>query len=504
MAEEKISRQSDSVQQAWSAELFATASQTWSELLSEHLRKVTSGAGPVLNWADPVAAIRAAGSFLDAGKPADSDELIQRIRGLISEMLSRGQNLHHPRYIGHQVPSSSPVAGLFDAVGSVTNQVMAIYEMGPWSTAVEHALIERLCRKVGWESESSSGVLTHGGSLANLTALLTARNVCFPDSWRSGLPDGAVLVANADVHYCVTRTAGILGLGVENVLRVPVNEQRRMRTDLLDQLLSQLRRQGRPVMAVSACAGSTPTGAFDDLEQVAEICTRHGVWMHVDAAHGGSVIFSDRHRQLLRGIERADSIVWDAHKMMFVPALCTAVLYRNREVRFQTFAQDAPYLFDPSSPGMADIDSGMRTVECTKRAAGFGLWGLWSLFGEQIFADLVDQVLERSQQFHRMLQEADDFESCNDPACNILTFRYCPDWPGASDPELNWLQREIRTRLIRSGEFYIVQTSLEQTVVLRTTVMNPLTTTSDFGDLLDAVRRTGKQILGERSAGGCG
>ncbi len=504
MAEEKISRQSDSVQQAWSAELFATASQTWSELLSEHLWKVTSGAGPVLNWADPVAAIRAAGSFLDAGKPADSDELIQRIRGLISEMLSRGQNLHHPRYIGHQVPSSSPVAGLFDAVGSVTNQVMAIYEMGPWSTAVEHALIERLCRKVGWESESSSGVLTHGGSLANLTALLTARNVCFPDSWRSGLPDGAVLVANADVHYCVTRTAGILGLGVENVLRVPVNEQRRMRTDLLDQLLSQLRRQGRPVMAVSACAGSTPTGAFDDLEQVAEICTRHGVWMHVDAAHGGSVIFSDRHRQLLRGIERADSIVWDAHKMMFVPALCTAVLYRNREVRFQTFAQDAPYLFDPSSPGMADIDSGMRTVECTKRAAGFGLWGLWSLFGEQIFADLVDQVLERSQQFHRMLQEADDFESCNDPACNILTFRYCPDWPGASDPELNWLQREIRTRLIRSGEFYIVQTSLEQTVVLRTTVMNPLTTTSDFGDLLDAVRRTGKQILGERSAGGCG
>lgn len=500
MAEEEASSQTDSVQQAWSAELFARASQAWSEVLSEHLRNVTAGNGPVLNWADPAAAVRAAGSFLDAGSPACSDELVPRLRTLISEMLSRGQNLHHPRYIGHQVPSSSPLAGLFDAVGSVTNQVMAIYEMGPWSTAVEHALIERLCRKVGWSAAGSSGVLTHGGSLANLTALLTARNVCFPESWRSGLPAGAVLVANADVHYCVTRTAGILGLGVENVLRVPVDQQRRMRTDQLDQLLSQLRRDQRPVMAVSACAGSTPTGAFDDLEQVAEICQRHGVWMHVDAAHGGSVIFSERHRQLLRGIERADSIVWDAHKMMFVPALCTAVLYRDREVRFQTFAQDAPYLFDPSSPGMADIDSGMRTVECTKRAAGFGLWGLWSLFGEQIFADLVDQVLERAQQFHRLLLAAEDFEPCNDPACNILTFRYCPDWPGASDLQLNWLQREIRTRLIRSGEFYIVQTSLDQTVVLRTTVMNPLTATADFRDLLDAVRRTGQKILQERAA----
>jgi L-2,4-diaminobutyrate decarboxylase len=493
---------------AYSPAVFAQAAADWQQLLSAHLQRVTSGDGPVLNWAEPDRAIAAARDMLEgrrtnatgagSGATLTNEGISGRIREIIAGMLSAGQNLHHPHYIGHQVPASIPLAGLFDAVSAVTNQVMAIYEMGPWATAVEHALVGRLCEKLGWSAAGSSGVLTHGGSLANLTALLTARNVSVPGSWETGVPTGTALLANSDVHYCVSRSAGILGLGSAAVVRIPLDGRRRMDVERLDESLRQLQSAGRRVMAVSACAGSTPTGAFDDLASISEICRRYGVWMHVDAAHGGGLLFSRRHRRLLAGIEQADSVVWDAHKMLFVPALCTAVLYRCREQRFETFRQDAPYLFDPSAPGMADIDIGMRTVECTKRAVGFGLWGLWSVFGEELFEQLVDRVLQRARELYELLVQQPDFEVLHEPECNILAFRYVPEWLRGADPERQsvW-QRAVRTRLIRSGEFYIVQTTLGGLAALRVTVMNPLTTTDDLAELLQAIRRTGAEVLAE-------
>ena len=156
---------------------------------------------------------------------------------------------------------------------------------------------------------------------------------------------------------------------------------------------------------------------------------------------------SRKYRARLAGIDRADSVVWDAHKMLFVPALCAAVLYRNREHRFETFRQNAPYLFDPSMPGMADIDSGMRTVECTKRATGFGLWGLWSLMGEQIFEQMVDRTMELALKFYELLSEAADFQTLHEPECNIVAFRYLPATMQAASPEeIDRFQRDLRTR----------------------------------------------------------
>ena len=179
-------------------------------------------------------------------------------------------------------------------------------------------------------------------------------------------------------------------------------------------------------MAVVACACATPIGAFDPLEDVAAVCRRHGVWLHVDAAHGGAALLSDRHRHLVAGLEQADSVVWDAHKMLFVPALCAFVFYRDRAHVFEAFRQDAPYLFDPAAPGLADYDSGLRTVECTKRAAAFGLWGVWSLFGPQLFADMVDVTFALGRTLYEKLSAADDFVPLHEPQCNIVVFRHVP------------------------------------------------------------------------------
>ncbi len=486
-----MTTQNDSLlSQAYSSTLFAEATTTWQSLLTAHMQRMANAESAVLNWTDPQEAIREAFDWMQNADTEQSSPVVDRISAILNKMLQSGQNLHHPHYIGHQVPASVPIAGLFDAVNSITNQPMAVYEMGPWATAVEHAIVKSLCLKVGWNENQGTGLLTHGGSLANLTALLTARNVALPDSWENGVPSNAVLISHTDAHYCVTRAAGILGLGARQVFKTPSDSKRHIDSVQLDHLIQKLLSEGRQIIAVSSCACATPTGAFDDLNSLADVCEKHGVWLHVDAAHGGGLLMSGQHRDKLAGIERADSIVWDAHKMMFVPALCAAVLYKNRSHRFETFQQNAPYLFDPSAPGMADVDMGMRTIECTKRAVGFGLWGLWCAFGEQIFAQLVDRTMSLTRAFVEMLDAADDFEKLHEPECNIVVFRYRPTFmQNASSEEMNRFQRDLRTNLIRSGSFYIVQTTLDGMAALRACLMNPMTTTDDLAELLTAIRQ---------------
>jgi L-2,4-diaminobutyrate decarboxylase len=481
---------------AFSPDQFADLSRRWEAQLTEHLRRVTSGRELVQHRRSPVENIAAARRWMDeptAGPPA------ARFEQLVSAMLARGQNLLHPHYIGHQVPGSSPIAALFDAVGSVTNQVMAVYEMGPWATAVERALVAQIGEHFGWRPDSFAGLITHGGSQANLTALLTARNVALPGSWEAGAARPGrppVLIVQSDAHYCIARSAGILGLGTRQLVRVPLDTRRRMDPAALDQLLTNYRTLGQPVVAVCACAGATPTGAFDPLEAIAETCGRHRVWLHVDAAHGGGAIFSPQYRSLLTGIERADSVICDAHKLLFVPALCAFVLYRQREHRFETFQQDAPYLFDPTAPGdAAEFDTGLTTLECTKRAAGYGLWGLWSLFGPQLFTDLVERTFGLARWFWEQLVEAEDFVPLHEPQCNIVCFRFVPtNLRDAPTEVIGRFNREVRLRLVESGRFYIVQTNIDGSPALRLTVMNPLTDETVLSSLLDAIREIGAAI----------
>lgn len=468
--------------------------------LAEHLRDVQSGDTRVLNWNAPPTLVREARhriDRIDGGFVSSTGAISTGISDLARDCLAHGQNLHHPHYVGHQVPPPMPLAALFDLVGSVTNQAMAIYEMGPWATAVEHAVLDAVGEQIGFAPRSFAGLVTSGGSLANLTALVTARNVALGDVWSAGLAGrqaAPVLVVHADAHYSVARAAGILGLGTNQIHRAVLDDRRRMDPNQLDEKLRQLRAIGVPIVAVSAAACATPIGAYDPIADIADVCRRHEVWLHVDAAHGGAAVFSPRHRHLVAGLERADSVVCDAHKMMFVPALCAMVFYANREHRFAAFHQDAPYLFDPTAPELANYDSGLVTVECTKRAAAFGLWGVWSLFGAQLFADLVDVTFDLSRRFYNLLRDTDDFEPLHEPQCNIVAFRYLPkEMRGASDKEIDLFQLKLRRAVIESGEYYLVQTRINGRNVLRTTIINPLTTIDDLRGLLDCLRRHGQQ-----------
>jgi L-2,4-diaminobutyrate decarboxylase len=509
------------IRAAYDPRLLHAAGRTLADLLAEHLRKVEQSESAVVNWADPRTYIADARQIADSRSSDDTlDARASRFRELAAISLERGINLHDPRYIGHQVPASVPIAGLFDAIGSVTNQCMAIYEMGPWATAVEQAMVARLAEYIGWQGTEYAGIVTHGASLANLTALLVARNVALSESWEQGLAVNATfeaappardeghsrrartvrgkpkLVVQADAHYCIARSAGILGIGTGNVVKAPLDERRRMDPAKLDTMLAGLHAAGDRVVAVVACACATPVGAFDPLEPIAEVCSRYGVWLHVDAAHGAAALLSPRHRRLVAGLEHADSLTWDAHKMLFVPSLCAFLFYRNKRHSYEAFRQNAPYLFDPSAPGLAEYDSGLRTVECTKRAATLGLWGVWSMFGPQLFADMVDVTFALGRTLYEKLRDAGDFEALHEPECNIVVFRHVPEALRDALPErVGEFQWQLRRAVIESGEFYLVPTTHGGVAALRCTLINPLTTSAHLDLLLETLRKRGREIL---------
>ncbi|MBS0205623.1 MAG: aminotransferase class I/II-fold pyridoxal phosphate-dependent enzyme [Planctomycetes bacterium] len=490
----------DRIRMAYDPALLRTAGERLAQELGRHMAFVQASGGSVLNWFSPQENIARATHLADnVVDSVDPTELVSRFERIVHEMLARGHNLHDPRYVGHQVPAPIPLAGLFDAVGSVTNQVMAVYEMGPWSTAVELAMVSKLAGYLGWRDGEYAGLVTHGGSLANLNALLVARNVTLQTCWEQGLRGTTkppVLVVQSDTHYSIARTAGILGVGTRQVIKVGLDDRRRMNVVELEQTLAHLQASGHPIIAVVACACSTPIGAFDPLNSIADICEKHGVWLHVDAAHGGSALLSPTHRHLVAGLERADSLVWDAHKMLFVPALCAFLYFKQRKHSYDAFQQHAPYLFDPTAPGLAEYDLGLRTVECTKRAAAYGLWGAWSLFGAQLFTDLVDVTFDLGRELYEKLVYAPDFEPLHHPECNIVVFRHLPpELDGATPAEQGQFQRRLRRRVIESGEFYLVATNLDGTEALRVTLINPLTTAEHLDQLLETLRRMGREIL---------
>ena len=510
------------IELAYSPELFHEAGRRLVDQLAEHLRRVSSREGLVFPWIDPRDNLAAAREMLvrpGGVEPVRTvDEAVDRFTGLVRKALDRGHNLHHPHYIGHQVPAPIPLAGLFDGLGAVTNNPMAIYEMGPWATSAEQAMIGELGAYLGWFgavqpgengvgvpgdikviSRDAGGIVTHGASLANLTAMLVARNRALGGSWEAGVAPtcsgpAPVLFTQADAHYCITRAGGILGLGTNQVIKVPLDARRRMDVGRLDELVTKYRAAGHPIVAVAASACATPIGAFDPLDEVADVCRRHDVWMHVDAAHGGAALLSAKHRDLVRGIGEADSVTWDAHKMLFVPALCAFLFYKRKSDSYEAFRQSAPYLFDPRSPELMDFDGGLRTVECTKRAMVLGLWSVWSMFGPELFADLVDRTFALARCLYEKLEAASDFVPLHEPQCNIVVFRHVPERLRSAPAEvISALQDRLRRAVCQSGRFYIVPCVIDGVAALRCTGMNPLTTADDLEELMEAVREMGRE-----------
>ncbi|MGK4580101.1 pyridoxal phosphate-dependent decarboxylase family protein [Kitasatospora sp. HPMI-4] len=422
----------------------------------------------------------------------------KRLTEIIDLYVRTGIQVHSPGYMGRQFSGVVPLAGVIDFVSSVVNQPSSFYEAGQLPSVAERLMAEELNRFIGWEAESFAMVTTSGGSLANLTALLAARNKMFPDFWSGGSPvsDGQprpAVAVGADVHYSISRAAGILGIGEAQIVRLPLNEAQQIAIDQVGPTLEEAERRGLKVFCLVASAGTTSVGAFDPLDELGDLAREKGIWLHVDGAHGASLLVSDRLRGKLKGIEKADSLAWDAHKMMFVPAPCTLLFYRNGQDSLGAFQQRASYVFDEEPDRYTELDSGGVNFECTKRPMIMPLWTLWSVYGRALFAEKIEYLCDLTEEIHRIVLDEPDFESVHQPEANIMCFRYRP--ADIRDEDVHRVQVAIRNRIKIQGNFFISKVNIDGVAALRVVMMNHEITAEHFRMLLGEIRRIGRDLL---------
>lgn len=469
---------------AYSPEDFKKRGHQLIDELTNHLSQAyDEKTSNVLDWIEPNASLNFWEEFLKNG---DSEQLFQ-------EVLKRSTHVHNLKYIGHQVCPAAPITVLTSMISAALNNGTAVYEMGMVSNPIERIITELLASKIGYK-EQSSGFLTSGGTLANLTALLTARKAkVSSDVWNEGHTKPLGIMVSEEAHYCVERAAKIMGLGEQGLIKIPVKSDYSMDTSLLDKYYNEAIQNGIEVFAIVGSAPSTATGIFDDLEEVGSFAKKHNLWYHVDAAHGGAALFSRKYKHTLDGISKSDSVVIDGHKMMMMPGITTALVYKDGRTSNTTFSQKADYLLEDS----IDSDwynSGKRTFECTKNMMALHWFSLLKTYGEEVFDEFVTTLYDMGNVFGEMIRNEESFELAIKPMTNIVCFRYVKD--GFSTNELNKINTQIRQELLENGEFYIVQTKLRGKQFLRVTIMNPFTTAKHLTALLKKIKEIAR-VLGD-------
>jgi L-2,4-diaminobutyrate decarboxylase len=456
---------------------YADAAHRAIDLLTHHVEGARAGVGPVT--AQPAPDELARELELDRWI-RDGGMTAEAFAQWLPRYLEATVRLHHPGSMAHQVATPSTGAALADLVHGATNNPMAKYEMGAAGATIEREVVRWMLQKVGFDRDGGGGVLTHGGSIANLTALLAARARVAPNAWHAGVPRDLALLAPRSVHYSITRAAAILGLGEQAVIELDIDEFERIRPDRLTDALRRCTAAGRHPLALVATAPATSTGLHDDLRSIGAFCAENGIWLHVDAAHGGSALLSERHRGLLAGIELADSVVWDAHKLLRTSALCAAVLVRRGSDLPAALSQHGDYLFDGRDTiGFDLID---RALETTKATLGLKLFLSLAWAGEVGLGEYVASRYELTRRFYETLSRQPGISCPYTPESNILCFRL-----NGRD------QLELRDHILADGRLHISSTTIAGERYLRLVVTAPATNDDTIAQLLEALRTVPRQ-----------
>jgi len=464
---------------------FLTDAEIVIQALDNYHQESKAGEKPVINQmplAKLVADLGLGSHIRDGGLGGES------LSQFLAAYLPTTTRLHHPAFLAHQCAAPHHAGALGALVDSFTNNAMAIYEMGPGAASIEYYIVNWLLEKVGWQPaplriqdygdrDFGGGVLTHGGSLANLTALIAARTQVAPEVWQEGSPRDLALLAPAECHYSIARAAGILGIGRDAIYPLAVDARGVVIPDRLPAAHDRLRSDGKRCIALVANACSTAVGLYDPLDEIGGFCRERDLWFHVDGAHGASALLSEKHRNLLKGIELADSLTWDAHKLMRTPTLCTALLVRDHRTLDNGFEQEASYLFhDKEQPGFDFIH---RTVECTKSGMGLKLFLVLAALGERGMAEYIDRQFQVTREAYEYIQQQPDFYCPVEPQSNILCFRV----QGGDE-----LQLALRDGLIAQGDFYLSTTTFKDARYLRLVFMSPSTGLDNIKQLIQEIR----------------
>ena len=478
-----------SIQEAYCSERFRRQGHAVVDLLADCLAQSVSGEQlHVIQMTDPQTAMAEIHVLFEQVRDSNDRDITQ----LFSRVYERTIRLHHPKYMGHQISPPLPETALASLMSDLMNNGMGVFEMGIGGTAIERFVVKSLARKFGFD-DRADGFFTSGGTLGNLTALLAARRAKAQDDvWKNGTRKKLALMVSDQAHYCIDKAVRVMGWGADGILLIPTDDEFRMNTNALEDNLAEAKSNGLEVIAVVGSACSTATGSFDDLYAISQFCQTHSLWFHVDGAHGAATIYSNEFRDRVSGIELADSITMDFHKLLMTPALATAVVFKDGRYAAQNFAQKAEYLWSEANPEDDWHDLARRTFECTKSMVALKVFTILAMHGEAIFDENVTTLYRSAIAFADLIEADPEFELATRPQSNIVCFRYAPRETGLDLDELN---RSVRARLIADGEFYIVQTVINGSAWLRCTIANPFTNREIFRQLLETVRRIANETV---------
>ena len=401
----------------------------------------------------------------------------------------------HPRFYGFINATADPVGVFADFLAATMNP--NCWGGDHAAIHVEKQVLEWLAAILGLP-DGSEGILTSGGSMANFTALATARRAMSPGVRETGFAgtEPLVVYVSEEAHNCVDKAVDLLGIGWKQLRKIPTDDAFRIRVDLLKQAIADDRRAGRKPAIVVGNAGTVNTGAIDPLDELADLAAREGLWFHADGAYGAMATISPRLRPLFRGLERADSVAADPHKWLYVPYEAGATLVREPGRMAQAFQRPAPYLVhDPESPVRGPVSFNERGPELSRGFKALKVWMGLKRHGVQGYAAAVDHDVAMARELADAVRAHPDFELLAPPVLSIVAFRYRPVGAALDEEALARLNRRIVNELVGSGAFFLAPTLLKGRTAMRVAIVNFRTREADVRALVDEAARAGRRIL---------
>ncbi len=416
----------------------------------------------------------------------DVEEMLSDIDIYLAESV----NTSHPHFMNPLWGGTNIASFAGEIITALTNTSMYTFEIAPMATLIENEMVATMSKLAGFVS--GEGIFTTGGSNGNLIGMLCARDRKLPDAANEGLL-GKELVAfiSEEAHYSTIIAANILGIGKNNLIPISCDHDGKMVPKKLEESIIAEKRAGKIPFCVIATAGTTVKGAIDPLEEISEICQREYLWLHVDAAWGGAALLSPKTRSLLRGIEKADSLCWDPHKMMGVQLVCSVFLVKNSGTlnKVCSHADTAHYLFLDDSK---DDDLGRKSLQCGRRVDALKLWLAWRAKGDEGWRSQVERYFSIAKYLAEKVTENPLLELAAEPSLTNVCIRYT----GArlTSEKQDAANKKIRADLLSSGRFMISTSLVDGRPILRAVVANPNVSEMVVDELLDAIVEIGNEI----------
>ncbi len=424
--------------------------------------------------------------------PGDAEKVLD---DLCSSLIAEGFHVPSANYFGLMNPTPAYMAVLAEMLVAALNPQLASLARSQLAARIERETVRWIGERVGW-NRAFDGTFTSGGNEANFSALAMALAAHFPQSVEDGVAAigrKPVLYTSAEAHHSLDKSIGLLGLGRRALRRIPVNANVQLDPQKLEEQIAQDKAAGYSPFCVVGTAGTTNSGTIDDLTALAGICSRHQLWLHVDGAYGAAAIFSERHRDLVRGLELADSITIDPHKWLAMPFAAGVVLTSHPRSLQQAFATTTPYM--PKKSGATPpLDNFQVSTQWSRRMNSLKLWLTLRVHGRQAYEELIDRQLKLAGFFADWVRNSGLFELAAPQVLPIVNFRL--KLPNAGDEERRAAHDALVHEVTRDGRRWISTTLVNGESVVRVMVISYLTAHRHLEELMIALTQAAQKIAG--------